>query len=78
MPGPPDALRQCPSRADFVEGLIAQTILPAMCQERQRRHYHKCWTCAHRNGATQVPIPVPAPVLELPPAARAGARAAAV
>ncbi len=43
--------RLCPTRADGVETLIAHWIAPSCCQERQRTHYHKCFTCAHRNGA---------------------------
>ncbi|MEW6071307.1 MAG: hypothetical protein AB1726_01760 [Planctomycetota bacterium] len=44
-------LRLCPTRADGADPLIAHEIAPATCQERQRRHYHKCYTCAHRNAA---------------------------
>ncbi len=42
--------RQCPTRVDGADSLIAHEIAPATCQERQRRHYHKCYTCEHRNA----------------------------
>ena len=45
-----ETTRQCPTRADGVDSLIAHEIAPATCQERQRKHYHKCYTCAHRNA----------------------------
>lgn len=54
--------RTCPTRPDGSEGLIAQTIQAPVCQDRQRQLYHKCWNCAHRNGAELLP---PAPVLQL-------------
>ncbi len=43
--------RQCPTRTDGADSLIAHEIAPGTCQERQRKHYHKCYTCAHRNAA---------------------------
>ena len=52
----------CPTRPDDVEALIAQTITGSMCQSRQRGLYHKCWSCAHRNGAEHRR---PAPVLAM-------------
>ena len=43
--------RLCPTREDGADPLIAHLIPRATCQERQRRHYHKCFTCVYRNGA---------------------------
>lgn len=49
-------MRQCPTRADGGDTLIAHYIEPSVCQTRQRRLYHKCFTCAHRNeGPTATP-----------------------
>lgn len=59
---PNESLRQCPTRRDGAEVLIAQTVTPAMCQDRQRGLYHKCWTCIHRQGAA---VARPAPVLRM-------------
>ena len=56
------ARRRCPTRPDGGEVLIAHTIDRETCQERQRGHYHKCFTCVHQNGAE----PAPAPVAEVP------------
>ena len=30
--------------------MIEHRIAPSTCQERQRKHYHKCFTCVHRNA----------------------------
>jgi hypothetical protein len=59
MTTPPDATRQsspepcltqqCPTRQDGADPLIAHGISQGTCMERQRRHYHKCYTCALRN-----------------------------
>jgi len=46
-----ETTRQCPTRTDGADSLIAHEIAPSTCQERQRKHYHKCYTCAHRNAA---------------------------
>lgn len=45
-----DPHRQCPTRADGADPLIEHEIPQGMCMDRQRRHYHKCFTCAHRNA----------------------------
>ena len=55
-------MHQCPTRQDGAEVLISQTVTKPMCQDRQRRYYHKCWSCVHRNGTVAAR---PAPVLEL-------------
>jgi hypothetical protein len=49
---PPEARRQCPTRADGADPLIVHWILRPRCQERQRSNYHKCYTCAHKNGVS--------------------------
>jgi hypothetical protein len=41
----------CPTRLDREPALFAHALTLATCQGRQRQHYHKCWTCAHRNAA---------------------------
>jgi hypothetical protein len=45
-------VRQCPTRADGAEALIAHTIALDECQARQRNHYHKCPVCTHYNART--------------------------
>lgn len=65
--------RLCPTRPDGVHALIAQSIAPATCLERQRRLYHKCYACRYQGlsaeaqlapevvaAARAVPVPVPA------------------
>jgi hypothetical protein len=52
----------CPTRRDGAEPLIEQVVTIGMCQGRQRRSYHKCWTCVRRNGAAKAE---PAPSLRL-------------
>lgn len=53
--------RECPTRSDGGETLICHVIDLGTCQGRQRRLYHKCHTCAHRNDAA------PAAKRALPP-----------
>ncbi|MCZ6598101.1 MAG: hypothetical protein O7B99_10715 [Planctomycetota bacterium] len=55
MPSSTPARRRCPTRPDGGEVLIAHTIDRETCQERQRGHYHKCFTCVHQNGAEPAP-----------------------
>ncbi len=80
MTRPPEALRQCPTLPDESAVLIAQTITRVMCQDRQRGLYHKCWSCALRNGSAPAVARKPlaklpaVPVLDL---SAAGARRAA-
>ena len=45
--------RQCPTRPNGAEVLIEQRISGSTCQERQRKHYHKCYSCVHRNDLQQ-------------------------
>lgn len=40
--------RQCPTRTDGVHSLIAHWITPAVCLDRQRHNYHKCFACQYR------------------------------
>ena len=58
-----DARRSCPTRADGAEVLIAHTITPSACQERQGRLYHKCFTCVHLGAGATTPL---APLHRLP------------
>ena len=30
--------------------LFAHKVSAGQCQDRQRGHYHKCFTCAHNNA----------------------------
>ena len=30
--------------------LFAHKVTAGQCQDRQRGHYHKCWTCSHNNA----------------------------
>ena len=50
MQTPPRGMHLCPTRVDRA-ALFAHAVTLATCQGRQSQHYHKCWTCAHRNGA---------------------------
>lgn len=48
--------RQCPTRPSGPIPLIAHWITLGTCAERQRRLYHKCFTCAYRGkGANETP-----------------------
>jgi hypothetical protein len=49
MDHPREGMRLCPTRFDKEQTLFAHMITTAMCQERQRQHYHKCPTCSHNN-----------------------------
>jgi len=50
MPNTPAGMRECPTRADGTNALFAHVVSAATCQERQRRHYHKCPTCGFYNA----------------------------
>ena len=73
-----ESIRQCPTRADGADPLIAHGIAPATCQERQRRHYHKCYSCAHRNAPSVNGRPGPKLSSVLEKVARADRAAAAL
>ncbi|MDP6538017.1 MAG: hypothetical protein QF903_03680 [Planctomycetota bacterium] len=42
--------RSCPTRLDGAATLFAHRLSPAQCQQRQRKLYHKCFTCALNNA----------------------------
>ncbi|MAF65027.1 MAG: hypothetical protein CMJ84_05115 [Planctomycetes bacterium] len=42
--------RSCPTRLDGAATLIAHRLSTAQCQGRQRKLYHKCFTCAFNNA----------------------------
>jgi len=66
MTSPAAEHRQCPTRPDGADPLIAHAIDVATCQGRQRSQYHKCYTCVHRNAGPASDHPAP-----LPPSLRA-------
>ena len=72
MPDSIPETRHCPTREDGQQALIAHSIGHSDCQDRQRRQYHKCFTCAHRNGARgAAPKPASPPDLtNIPPPPR--------
>jgi hypothetical protein len=43
-------MHACPTRIDGQAVLFAHSVTKAMCQERQRGLYHKCFTCVHNNA----------------------------
>lgn len=49
----PQGLQLCPTRIDAAPVLFAHVVSPQMCQQRQRDHYHKCFTCVHNNAQAQ-------------------------
>lgn len=58
----PGGLHRCPTRIDGADVRFSHTVTGGLCQERQREHYHKCFTCVHKNGFT-VPLVSPAAAL---------------
>ena len=44
------SLRVCPTRADGRAVLVAHKVSLALCQDRQRCQYHKCFACAFNNA----------------------------
>jgi hypothetical protein len=70
MASPDFGLQMCPTRIDGHSVLFAHKVTPGQCQDRQRGHYHKCWTCAHNNALVKVSGPVlPKPAALAPVAA---------
>lgn len=63
--GPVDRKRLCPTRTSGAISLIAQWITPTTCLERQRRNYHKCFTCQYQ-GLSAEAILTP-PLKSVPP-----------
>ena len=56
-------LHVCPTRIDRTPVLFAHKVSNGQCQDRQRGHYHKCFTCAWNNSwvaARGTPAPVEA------------------
>jgi hypothetical protein len=43
-------LRVCPTRIDRSPVLFAHKVVATQCQDRQRGHYHKCFTCSWNNA----------------------------
>lgn len=43
-------LRVCPTRIDRSPVLFAHKVVATQCQDRQRGHYHKCFTCCWNNA----------------------------
>ena len=66
MASPDFGLQMCPTRIDGHTVLFAHKVTPGQCQDRQRGHYHKCWTCAHNNALVKVAA---SPLLQKPAAA---------
>jgi len=59
--------RQCPTRVEGHDPLIAHWITAPTCTKRQGRNYHKCFDCVHREGAPISRVPR---LSELEPAPR--------
>lgn len=45
-----NGLQMCPTRIDGAPVLFAHKVTQGQCQDRQRGHYHKCFTCAYNNA----------------------------
>jgi hypothetical protein len=43
-------MQVCPTRVDGAPVLFAHKVTQGQCQDRQRGHYHKCFTCAFNNA----------------------------
>ena len=50
MANPLNGLHACPTRIDGAPVLFAHKVTQSQCQDRQRGHYHKCFTCVHNNA----------------------------
>lgn len=64
MPEPTSGLQLCPTRIDGAPVLFAHKVTQGQCQDRQRGHYHKCFTCAYNNAFVAKngkPLPANAP-----------------
>jgi len=64
---PAEGRRLCPTRTNDAHALIEQWITPGTCLERQRRSYHKCFSCKYQglSAASVLPTARPAPVPKL-------------
>jgi hypothetical protein len=70
MASPDFGLQMCPTRLDSHRVLFAHKVTQGQCQDRQRGHYHKCWSCAHNNAlAGKNGQSRPLPIVALPLAA---------
>ena len=67
----PRGMHLCPTRIDAAPVLFAHTVTPGMCQQRQREHYHKCFTCVHNNAHAGMRRPALAVLTSVEPAAKA-------
>jgi hypothetical protein len=47
---PSGELHLCPTRIDRTPVLFAHRVSNGQCQDRQRGHYHKCFTCVWNNS----------------------------
>lgn len=54
MPTPPNGMHLCPTRVDGAPVLFAHSVTKAMCQDRQRGLYHKCFMCVHNNARSDL------------------------
>lgn len=63
---PADDRRLCPTRTSGAHSLIAHWITPATCLERQRRSYHKCFTCQYQGLSASAVLPRLARLVEVP------------
>jgi len=46
----PPETRACPTRMDGGTPLFQHQVTVPQCMSKQRKLYHKCFTCAHLNG----------------------------
>ena len=58
--------RQCPTRVDGADPLIAHSISIPSCAKRQREHYHKCYTCKHALEGVALPPRKPVVIPDMP------------
>ena len=66
-------LQVCPTRVDGAAALFAHKVTAAQCQDRQRGHYHKCFTCAFNNAfVAKNGRPATAAAAEAPTQAKVG------
>jgi hypothetical protein len=75
-PSPSGELHVCPTRIDRTPVLFAHKVTNGQCQDRQRGHYHKCFTCVWNHSwiaAHGAPVPAPVPTgIERRSSVRAG------
>lgn len=45
-----DEARQCPTRSEGQPPLFQHRVTANECQNKQRKLYHKCFTCVHVNA----------------------------